>query len=457
MFIVLLQGCGYNVSLISSEDNSKNLEENKENEKRTTTVQTKSVIEFPPYKSGKYDIDKCYKKCVTPAYFHVYHEKYPVFNGDFETVADDEIKEVVIRDIPARTEWVKTASKNCSSPNVEDCLTWCLVEKPAEKIVRTIVIDTVKNKSFEIESIELRKQINRGGELDWYEVVCKEEISKEFVYQLQVKLFELNYLETVERELEKIPNEVYKALYKYQLNNDLPYLHFNRITIEQLDLTKYLIKQKSTDSISTKLGSNKISTSHPALNLKSPKRYDCQGRNYIPDQYITQSKTFPIFTGDLEHSEIYLKEIEIKTHPSYSEFIKTINRNCRSDNPKDCIVWEIQVMPPTHESVKIVSDTSKTKNYQLKTFEIKTLVSSAEFTEWRTILCDKKITKSFLTSLSVLLMENGFLDKFDPHIESFDENLKNALINYQKANNLQEGHLDYKTLKHLGLESFFDF
>ncbi|MFK8057868.1 MAG: peptidoglycan-binding domain-containing protein [Saprospiraceae bacterium] len=73
------------------------------------------------------------------------------------------------------------------------------------------------------------------------------------------------------------------------------------------------------------------------------------------------------------------------------------------------------------------------------------------FVKWHEIVCSDKVNPRLILEIADQLSYAGFIAN-GPH-ETFDIALKKALVDFQRANNLNPvGHLDFKTLDALGLD-----
>ncbi len=83
----------------------------------------------------------------------------------------------------------------------------------------------------------------------------------------------------------------------------------------------------------------------------------------------------------------------------------------------------------------------------------KCMLADKSFSEWREVLCNEIITDKFIKSLTIALREKGYTiaesDKISPE-------MKKALTDFQKKNNLPIGNLNYETLKVL-MSDFKDY
>lgn len=76
--------------------------------------------------------------------------------------------------------------------------------------------------------------------------------------------------------------------------------------------------------------------------------------------------------------------------------------------------------------------------------------SGTAFTEWREIVCGGDVTDRLVQEVGDQLRNNGFQFKGADNIMSAE--MKAALVEYQRANDLPVGQLDFETLKLLGID-----
>ena len=176
-----------------------------------------SVPNLPP----NAERGKCYAKSLVPDEWNQNAMEIPVYVGD----ADDqtvkrEVKEFVLT--KETTKWVKRkADRNCLSQDPDDCLVWCLVEIPAEKIEREIVLDTSDSTSFEMETIYFKDIEKKGGFTQWFEVLCEKDINADITLQIKEALLVRNFLDKIS-ETDKLCSKTTQGLRQFQKENQLP-------------------------------------------------------------------------------------------------------------------------------------------------------------------------------------------------------------------------------------------
>lgn len=137
-------------------------------------------------------------------------------------------------DQPKTMRWIKKkADKNCLSANQEDCLVWCQVEVPATyQITKDYIDETPENfstKEFFSENFE-----NLSGLPEWHPILCEELVDEEIVKQVIQELIYEEYLpEDAQFEMTE---QIWAALFKFQINNKLPAGSLNLATLDFMNL-----------------------------------------------------------------------------------------------------------------------------------------------------------------------------------------------------------------------------
>jgi peptidoglycan hydrolase-like protein with peptidoglycan-binding domain len=133
---------------------------------------------------------KCYAKCITSNVYEIVKGKFPRYTGSAASIEGNpnlERYEVIIAE--ATTRWEKRkADRNCLSSNPDDCLVWCLMEVPRETKFEYIVVDTRLTKDYEMVEMSVNMIVKKGGEQEWTEVLCENEITKKLIKKTQKKL-----------------------------------------------------------------------------------------------------------------------------------------------------------------------------------------------------------------------------------------------------------------------------
>ncbi len=177
----------------------------------------------------------------------------------------------------------------------------------------------------------------------------------------------------------------------------------------------------------------------------------CFAKALIPDMFITEIQEFAVYTGLENEQGLALDTIEWETAPERTEWQKKrADKNCLSDNPEDCLVWCLVNVPAEIKTLVVVLDTTQTENYELIEENRKELAEAGAYTEWKEVLCENQITPGIVTQLQEALYSRGY---FSSTISGkYTNPTRDALSNFQKANGLPIGQLDFETLEALEVE-----
>ena len=177
----------------------------------------------------------CYAKCYMPNQSATNSNLIAVYTGDenYEDV-DIETKEIILK--PASTEWIKKKSdRKCLSDDPNDCLVWCLVDVPAEKVTYNILKDTSQSTNYEMKEIKQETLTKKGGYTEWKEVLCENQIDESIYQQIKLGLINNDFLEAeVANELPSgFGTQMKSSLTQFQRANGLP---VGQLDLETLDI-----------------------------------------------------------------------------------------------------------------------------------------------------------------------------------------------------------------------------
>lgn len=177
----------------------------------------------------------------------------------------------------------------------------------------------------------------------------------------------------------------------------------------------------------------------------------CYAKAMMSDQYETSIVEYVEYTGNAEEENVEVEWVEEAVVERSTKWEKRrADKNCLSKNPEDCMVWCLVETPAQTIRYLTVKDTSITSNYRIVEEEIKVITKPGGFTEWKEVICQSDQTPEFYSSLLQALFREGY--KVDPNSTIFNQLSKNALVKYQKDNNLPAGQLDMETLDALGVK-----
>lgn len=170
-----------------------------------------------------------------------------------------------------------------------------------------------------------------------------------------------------------------------------------------------------------------------------------------PDFEVEEAEPYPVFTGAFLENTEYTEEILIQISSPGTKWVKKkADKNCLSANPEDCLVWCLVNVPGLTKTITVVTDTSKTEDYEYRNIEKVTKIEGEGGTEWRAVVCENEISSSLIRKIQLELKRR---DYYIGELSSvFDPKTKSALVALQRKENLPIGNLDFDTLDFLGVE-----
>ncbi|MBT8231591.1 MAG: peptidoglycan-binding protein [Saprospiraceae bacterium] len=183
-----------------------------------------------------------------------------------------------------------------------------------------------------------------------------------------------------------------------------------------------------------------------------PKGQGCLAKCIIPEKYEINSINILEYTGD-DYSNQNVNLIDIEISPASKRWEKKLaDKNCKSENPDDCLVWCLVEEDAITQSYYVVIDTIIEKSFKKTTVVQKIITQEAGLTEWRQVVCAKDLNPRFYKKIQSKLLELGY--KIGPKgvTGEFDAKSKAALTSFQKENQLPQGNIDFQTLDALGVE-----
>lgn len=100
--------------------------------------------------------------------------------------------------------------------------------------------------------------------------------------------------------------------------------------------------------------------------------------------------------------------------------------------------------------MKVLIDTTQSTNFEIRSYDVKTLIRAGGMTEWKYVLCEDEITPAIITQLTTKLNSKGY--PVDSTNDTLTPQIKSNLTKYQKAANLPIGNLGFETLDSLGIK-----
>lgn len=167
----------------------------------------------------------------------------------------------------------------------------------------------------------------------------------------------------------------------------------------------------------------------------------------ILEEYTTQ---YIVYTGNEPIEKIGYEVKTIEVVPAHQIFEKQRIPDCYSTAEDGCISKVLVTKPAEFIKLKLLTDTTQTPNYEIRSIVAKRLVENASSQNWEEILCANKVTEKIINSIRTALSEKGY--QFTSQQPQIDSEVKSALLDFQKKYNLPQGNLNLKTLEALGVE-----
>ena len=159
-----------------------------------------------------------------------------------------------------------------------------------------------------------------------------------------------------------------------------------------------------------------INSLNPILAQTRPsERGICYAKCLLKDYYETWEETYPVYMGEKADSNSYVESIDIALENEEPLYIQ------------------------------IVTDTILNKDYIMETFLFEKLIEG-EYTKWREIVCAEDVSNELLYKIADKLISLEYLDN---RRIILNKGIKEALVEFQKDNNLPVGLFDLETLKQL--------
>lgn len=161
--------------------------------------------------------------------------KLPIYTG--EPNDEIELKELTYYSEKPKTEWVKKkATRNCLSPNPEDCLVWCLVEVPGKKEKVWVVVKPEQTDQIDWQVFNKNQLIHLDDFFQRKEVYCQlpgKRMSRNICKALQSE----GYMTDSKCKMRKFTDELAAGLLEYQTDNSLYKGGLSIETLEKLDVS----------------------------------------------------------------------------------------------------------------------------------------------------------------------------------------------------------------------------
>ncbi len=176
----------------------------------------------------------------------------------------------------------------------------------------------------------------------------------------------------------------------------------------------------------------------------------CYAKVIIQAKYSKNDLELIIYDGD-EDNPAHVKEMDIIiSEKSYYWGEKKTDKDCLSADPNGCLELGVVETPEVIVPFTIVTDTLLQPNFIKINQRQYVIESEGGFIEWKEVLCDQKITSTFVDQVSEALNQAGF-NNSNTEDKAWNRSLKSALVKYQNHHELPIGQLDSETLNHLGI------
>ncbi|MEM1321719.1 MAG: peptidoglycan-binding protein [Bacteroidota bacterium] len=173
----------------------------------------------------------------------------------------------------------------------------------------------------------------------------------------------------------------------------------------------------------------------------------------MPAEYEVEEEEYIVYTGEKSAEAVGFERVSIEVSPEGTQWVKKATMsNCNSPNPeKDCLVWCLEEVPSEKVELKVLKDPSQTSDYKVVKIQKKILTSKGGFSVWREVLCNAAITSDLVRQVRKSLRTYGYYNQNDPSHLAMDGATKDALIAFQKGNQIPFGNLDKETITMLGI------
>ncbi len=175
----------------------------------------------------------------------------------------------------------------------------------------------------------------------------------------------------------------------------------------------------------------------------------CYAQCEVSNDTSNWIQDFPIYKGKNYKHLVYVKQMKVRFITTMKwERVKN-DRNCLSVDPEDCMVWHLNEITPWEMDMIVVTDTSLTKNYKWKSINFEHDKVLDQIFERREVVCPENLTAEFLNKILFELDDSGY---YVNQSDTLDINeIRSALIEYQKDKNLPVGNFNIQSLKALGV------
>lgn len=173
----------------------------------------------------------------------------------------------------------------------------------------------------------------------------------------------------------------------------------------------------------------------------------CYAKCVMPDETIDHLiDVVPVFKGDDNIQDVVLDTVDYEIQRGGTQWIKKkADRNCRSANPDDCLVWCLVETESIIEEYIIVRDTTQTSQFKMTEIFSKTVEKPGGHIAWVEVVCESDITKNLANEIQSFLANENYYTGNITGILGIET--KSALKKYQEENGLPVGNLNFETLE----------
>ncbi len=182
------------------------------------------------------------------------------------------------------------------------------------------------------------------------------------------------------------------------------------------------------------------------MNYESGK---CYAKCYTPSRY-QEVNEYNVFTGDAKKENVKLKTF-YKIYQDYNSLkVLELKNEPSPIGLEPNIYWDTLKLKSNKVEFQYLLDTTQTTNFKkMKIVQTIEREGGGGFLEWREILCDTQVTSSLLEKVINALKAAGFYN--GPAKNEITTEVRKSITNYQRANGLPIGALDFETLKKMGI------
>ena len=179
----------------------------------------------------------------------------------------------------------------------------------------------------------------------------------------------------------------------------------------------------------------------------------CYAKCLMPQKIDTIETAYPIYIGN-DASNVKLTTVTLMEEPPVTESRTRKKIGCIPANSDDCLEkYEVEIAPAVYTDYLVARRPTKVPVADIEYKYVLTVnVIPSQFTEWREVICGNKISKNLIRTVRAKLINEGY--EFQSLGNEMDSEIKAALVDYQKKNNLPIGQLDIETLKSLRINNF---